>query len=99
MEANSLTSVHIFDYTSTLRLTLNKMFDRFDTITLHNDNKSLYDEIVGIGATNEEWLLIDLRTLYTSYMLRELSQIVWIPSNQNLADAATRDSASPALLN
>ena len=62
--------VHAFDYGSTLRLTLNKMFGRTISLVLYTDSKSLYDSLVGMTAITEKRLLIDLCMLRQSYELR-----------------------------
>lgn len=66
-------------------------------LTLYTDSKSLFDGLVNIGTTTEKRLLIDLRMMREAYEQRELTEIVWIPSEQNPADAMTKESPSPAL--
>lgn len=91
-------AVHAFDVASTLRVTLNNIFDRSIPLVLYTDSKSLFDSIVGMNSTTEKRLLIDLSLLRERYELRELTEVVWIPSEENPADALTKENASPALM-
>ncbi len=47
--------------------------------------------------TSEKRLLIDLALLREAYEKRDISEIVWIPGNQNPADALTKLKQCPAL--
>lgn len=90
-------AVHAFDFASTLKTTINDIFGKLVSLTLYTDSKSLYDGLVGINATTEKRLLIDLRMLLESYELRELANAVWISSPHNPADKMTENSPTPAL--
>lgn len=68
-------------------------------MVLYTDSKSLHDCIVGINATYEKRILIDLLILRQFYELRESNEIVWIPSAENPADAINKQNASEALKN
>lgn len=57
-----------------------------------------YDGIVGINLATEERLLIDLIILRELYELHKISNLVWIPSGDNSADALTRFSLTLALI-
>lgn len=90
-------AVLAFDHASTIRLALNKIFGRLIPHILYTDSKSLYDSLVGINSTTEKRLLIDLCMLRQAYELRELTEVIWIPSSQNPSDAMTKSNASGAL--
>lgn len=76
---------------------MKKKFDLFILLAFYTDSKSLLDSIVGLNATTEKWLLIDLTMLRKSYEVRKLPEAVWIPSSQNPADALENEKCSPAL--
>lgn len=97
LAAELFAAVAAFDYSSTLRGTINEVFGRIIPLVLFTDSKSLYDCLVGINSTTEKRLLIDLCMLRQSYELREITEVVWIPSHQNPADGMTKDNACCAL--
>lgn len=99
LAAELFAAVNAFDCASTLRVTLNDIFGLVVPLVIYTDSKSLFDSITGLNSTTEKRLLIDLFILRQNYELRELSDIVWIPSSLNPADAMTKQKASPALLN
>lgn len=68
-------------------MTVKEIFQKTFPFYLSTDSKSLYDAIVGIGATTENRLLEALSVLRQLYEVREISEVVWILSAQNLADA------------
>lgn len=76
---------------------INKVLGKTVPLTMYADSKSLFDGIVERNATTKKRLLIDLRVLRESYEMRELTNIVWILSAQNPADAMTKDAPSSAL--
>lgn len=78
-------------------MTISNIFGRTIPLSLYTDSKSLHDGIVGLNATTEKRLLIDLRMLRESYELRELKNIAWISSSRNPAEAMTKESHSPGM--
>ena len=58
---------------------------------IYIDSKSLYDCLVRLGSTTEKHLIVDIMYLYQSYKYREISQVVWINREYNIADAMTKD--------
>lgn len=76
LAAQLFAEAHAIDYAATLRMTINDIFGKTVPLTFYTDSKSLYDGIVGMNATFEKRLLIDLRILRESYKLRELTNIV-----------------------
>ena len=53
--------------------------------------------LIGLNKTTEKRLLIDLQGLREAYELREIDEILWVPSKENPADALTNDTDSSAL--
>lgn len=80
-----------------MRQTLSALYGRPIPLVIYTDSKSLYDGIVGAKATAEKRLLIDFTLLRQSYELREIAEVVWVPSSDNPADALTKASPSTAL--
>lgn len=78
-----------FDMAGTVWITLNGMFDRCIPINVFLDSNSLFDGIIGIKPTAEKTLLIDLSVLLQIYERREIADVIWIPTEQNPADALT----------
>lgn len=89
--------VYAFDYESTVRLAVNGIMGKDIPLVIYTDAKSLFEGLVGINATTEKRLMIDLTMLRQAYELKEIAEVVWIPSAQNPADAMTKDNASFAL--
>lgn len=52
---------------------------------------------MGLNPTSEKCLLIDLFVLRRGHELRELTEIVWIPSSQNPADVMADANFKDAL--
>lgn len=97
LAAELFSMVHAFDISTTMRLTLNMVFNRLVPLKLYTDSKSLYDSLVRINSTTEKRLLVDLHMLRQSYERREISDVYWIPTGQNPADALTKEKPSLAL--
>lgn len=89
--------VHGFDIACTIRLTLNKMPNRVIALHVYTDSRSLYECLIRINQTTEKRLLIDLRMLRQSCERREITEVFWIPTTQNPADAFTKATPTPAL--
>lgn len=66
-------------------------------LVLHTDSRSLFDCIVGLNPTTKKRLLIYLYVHRRSFELCEQMKVVWIPGNQNPADAMTKSSSTNAL--
>lgn len=90
LAAELFAEVMEFDYGSILRITLNKIFDRFIPLILYTDSKSLYDILVDINSTTEKRLLIDIYMLRQYYELKKLTEAICTPSEQNPSDALTK---------
>lgn len=94
LAAELFAAIHAFYFASTLRVTLRDIFHRVIRLVLHTDSKSLFNSTAGLTSATEKRVLIDLFILRQSYELRELTKIVWNPSEQNSADAITKINAS-----
>lgn len=97
LAAELFACVNSFDHSSTLRVTLNDMFGRPVPLVVCTDSKSLYDMLVGLKSTTEKRLLIDLAGLREAYEMREIDEIIWIPSECNPADALTKKDPCVAM--
>lgn len=62
-----------------------------------SDLKSIYDSLTRINQMTEKQLLIDLRKLRQSYERRKITEVFWITTKQNPADAFTKATPTPAL--
>lgn len=89
LAAELFAMVQGFDDCSVLRLTLNDILGRVIPMHVYTDSRSLYDCLTNINRTREKRLLIDLCMLRESYERREISEVFWIPTAQNPADAFT----------
>lgn len=90
---------HAYDVSSTVFLMLNEFLNIKVLHNVFTDLKSVFDGIIGINPPTKKRMLIDLSVLRQSYDRREIAEVVWIPTNQNPADALTKiDSKNIHLL-
>lgn len=89
--------VHWFDVSSTIRLAVNDLFDIIIPLHIYTDSSSLFDSLTKLVKTTEKRLLIDLRIIRQCYERREISELFWIPREQNPADAFTKGKGTQAL--
>lgn len=82
---------------SALTVMINNIFGKHIPLELHTDFKSLLDIIVGINATTQKRLLIDSFVLKKLCGISEQSDIVWIFSTENSAQALTKRNATKDL--
>ena len=59
-------------------------------LVLYTDLKSLYNCLVKLGMTQEKRLMVDLICLRQAYKRREITEVKWISSGDNLIDAITK---------
>ena len=67
-------------------------------MVIYTDSRSLYDSLVSLNTTTEKRLLIDLHLLRQAYERREIAEVRWIPTEQNPADALTKEKPTPAMV-
>ena len=65
-------------------------------MVIYTDSRSLYDSLVSLNSTTEKRLLIDLH-LRQAYERREIAEVRWVPTEQNSADALTKEKPNPAM--
>lgn len=66
-------------------------------LRFYTDSKSLFDSLISLNTTTENILLIDLSMLCEFYQNTEITEVLWIPGDQNPADWVTKSSACNAL--
>ena len=86
-----------FDLASIMNVTIADILGFAIPLVLYTDSKSLYDALSTINPTTEKRLLIDLQVLRQSYERREITEIAWIPTEQNPADGMTKEKPNTAL--
>ena len=67
-------------------------------MVIYTDSRSLYNNLVSLNITTEKKLLIDLYLLRQAYKRREITKIRWIATEQNPANALTKEKSTPALV-
>jgi hypothetical protein len=75
---------------STLRMITARLGLPYIPTIVCTDSYSLYECLVKLGTTKEKRLMIDIMALRQSYERRELHEVRWIHSDDNLADAFTK---------
>ena len=88
-----------FDTAGALKHALDQMelSGRTISMVIYTDSRSLYDCLVSLNTITEKRLLIDLAILRQAYERREIAEVRWIPTEQNPADALTKEKATPAI--
>lgn len=79
-----------FDHGFKFRTALQKIVNRSVLLKMYTDSKCLFDALTSLNTTTEKRLLIDLSMLRQSFENREISEVTWIPGNQNPSDALTK---------
>lgn len=85
---------HAYDVASTVTVALNDMLNTQLLLKFYTDCKSFFDGLIGINAPTKNRLLIDLSAIRQSCGRREITEAVWIPTNQNPADPLTTPTSS-----
>lgn len=99
MAAKLFLMVQGFDYSSTMRLVINEIFNKRVVLKLFTDSKSLYDCAVGVNSTTDKRVLVALRLLSHSCERREIAEILWITTTENPVGALNKKDPSPTLVN
>jgi hypothetical protein len=88
---------HDFDLDVVLKATLSAIFDRFVSLVLCTDFKSLYDCLVKLDTTQKKRLMIDVMSLRQSYEQRKITKIKWIHDINNSIDFMIKSKAFTTL--
>lgn len=88
---------HAFDVRSTPKLTLSDIHGRKVAMAMYTDPKSLFYFLVGVTSPTEKSLFLDLTGLREAYEVREIDEVLWIPSQNNPADGLTKGKKCEAL--
>ena len=59
-------------------------------ISIYTDSRSLFDVITRNTTTTEKRLMVDIRAIREAYEHMEISDVAWIRSENNPADALTK---------
>ena len=86
-----------FDYAYTMRHDLQRLLGRNIALQMFTDSKSLFDVITKCSSTTEKRLMIDISTVRTAYESFEVSEVGFIRSENNPADAFTKPGSFPSL--
>ena len=82
---------------TTLRMVTEQLRLPAIPLVVCTDSYSLYECLVKLGTTKEKRLMIEIMALRQSYERREITEIRWINSDDNPADAFTKASLNRAL--
>ena len=86
-----------YDAGFAIRHCVSKLLQREVSLRVFTDSKTLFDSIVTLCSMTEKRLLIDIAGLREAYRNRELSNLGWVRSGNNVADALTKDKKDSAL--
>lgn len=89
---------HAFDAAFALAHTVGILLGRKVFVNVYTDSRTLFDSIINLCSMTEKRLLIDIACLREAYRNGDISQLCWIRSQYNLADAMTKDKKDSALL-
>jgi hypothetical protein len=88
---------HDFDLDVALKATLSAILDRFVSLVLCTDSKSLYDCLVKLDTIQKKRLMIDVMSLRQSYERRKIIEMKWIHDINNLVDFMIKSKAFTTL--
>lgn len=77
------------DHKITVRIALQKDRQSFSTTEKVNGFK-FFNDLITLNTNSEKRIFIDLSMLRQSYENRKISEVTWIPENQNPADDLIR---------
>ena len=86
-----------FDYAYTMRHDLQSLLGQDIPIQMFTDSKSLFDVITKCSHTTEKRLMIDISTVRKAYENFEISDVGFLGSENNPADAFTKIGSFPSL--
>lgn len=88
-----------FDTSYKISICISDMFNRKVPLIMYTDSKSLYESLVRIKTTTGKRPLIDLLMLRQSYEQCKIVDVFRIRTEQNPANALTKQTSSPILEN
>ena len=88
---------HAYDAGFAIRHSICKLLGKDVHLRVFTDSKTLFDSIVTLCSMTEKRLLIDIAGLREAYRNGELSNLGWIRSGNNPADALTKDKRESTL--
>ncbi len=88
---------HVYDAGFALAHAFSVLLSRKMKIRVFTDSRTLFDSIVTLRSMTEKRLLIDIAGLREAYSKGDLSNLGWIRSEYNIADALTKEKKESAL--
>lgn len=85
------------DFALTLRYDLERMLDKPLAVRMYTDSNCFFDVITKNTTTTEKRLMIDVQGMREAYERMEVSDIAWIASQANPADALTKITSNAVL--
>ena len=86
-----------FDYVYVMKHDLEQILDKRIPLQMFTDSKSLFDVIVKNSTTAERRLMIDIKDVRESYEQLKISNVGFVRSEDNPADALTKAKTCSAL--
>ncbi|KHJ31158.1 hypothetical protein EV44_g3317 [Erysiphe necator] len=86
-----------FDAACVLKHTIDTMNGKPIPLSLCVDSFSLYECLVKLGTTREKRLMIDISAIRQAYERREITEVIWIKGESNVADSMTKSVGNKAL--
>ena len=99
LSAEVIAFADLFDQAFALRSQLEHAMNRSVPLHLMTDSKSLFDIISKGSRTSEKRVTLDIHTARQAYQAREISNIGFVRSSDNLADGLTKPKMQKALYN
>ena len=99
LAAELYATANAFDVGFAIAHTFGNFLGRKLELRVFTDSRTLFDAIISFCAMTEKRLLIDIACLRQAYRGGELANLGWIRSEQNVADALTKDKVNSALHN
>ncbi len=88
---------HDFDLDAALKATLSAILDRFISLILCTDSKSLYDCLIKFDMTQKKRFMINVMSLRQSYERRKITKIKWIHEINNSINSMIKSKISSIL--
>ncbi len=88
---------HDFDLDVALKTTLSAILDRFISLILCINSKSLYDCMIKFNTTQKKCFMINVMNFQQSYERRKMTKVKWIHEINNLIDSMIKNKAFSTL--